>query len=180
MHRMIAKGDKFPLFNYADRKAGEWIKIDFNKEIQGQKVLIFGLPGAFTPTCSSKQLPGFEKLFSKFKELGVDNIYCTTVNDPFVMNAWFDKHDIENVRSLPDGNGDLCQKFGMNCQKRNVNFGMRSWRYAMLVDGDTQTVINVFAEPEMRDNADDDSYIASTPEAVLKWMQQNPEWYFQK
>jgi len=96
------------------------------------------------------------------------------------MNAWFDKHDIENVRSLPDGNGDLCQKFGMNCQKRNVNFGMRSWRYAMLVDGDTQTVINVFAEPEMRDNADDDSYIASTPEAVLKWMQQNPEWYFQK
>ena len=71
---MINVGDKFPLFNYLDRKAGEFVKIDFNSEIKGKKVLIFGLPGAFTPTCSSKQLPGYESLFNKFNELGVAQI----------------------------------------------------------------------------------------------------------
>ena len=71
---MIEKGDDFPLFNYLDRKAGEFVNINLNSEIKGKKVLIFGLPGAFTPTCSSKQLPGYESLFNKFNELGVDHI----------------------------------------------------------------------------------------------------------
>ena len=172
---MIAKGDKFPLFNYLDRKAGEFVKISLNDEMKGKKVLIFGLPAAFTPTCSSKQLPGYESLHNKFVELGVQNIYCTSVNDPFTMNAWFDINDVQNVRSLPDGNGDLAQSLGMFVSKRNLNFGMRSWRYAILVDGDTSTVIEVFAEPEKRDMADDDSYVVSTPEAVLKWLQANPQ-----
>lgn len=172
---MIEKGDTFPLFNYLDRKAGEFVKISLNDEMKGKKVLIFGLPGAFTPTCSSKQLPGYESLFNKFVDLGVQNIYCTSVNDPFTMNAWFDINDIQNVRSLPDGNGDLAQSLGMFVSKRNLNFGMRSWRYAILVDGSTNKVIEVFAEPEIRDMADDDSYVVSTPEAVLKWLQANPQ-----
>jgi peroxiredoxin len=91
------------------------------------------------------------------------------------MNAWFDINDVQHVRSLPDGNGDLAQSLGMFVSKRNLNFGMRSWRYAILVDGDTSTVIEVFAEPEKRDMADDDSYVVSTPEAVLKWLQANPQ-----
>ena len=172
---MIEKGDTFPLFNYLDRKAGEFVKISLNDEMKGKKVLIFGLPGAFTPTCSSKQLPGFERMFNKFVDLGVDNIYCTSVNDPFTMNAWFDINDVQNVRSLPDGNGDLAQSLGMFVSKRNLNFGMRSWRYALLVDGSTGKVIEVFAEPEKRDMADDDSYLVSTPESVLKWLQKNPQ-----
>ena len=171
---MISKGDKFPLFNYLDRKAGEFVKLDLNSEMKGKTTLIFGLPGAFTPTCSSKQLPGYESLFNKFNELGVNEIYCTSVNDPFTMNAWFDNQNIQNVRSLPDGNGDLAQSLGMFVSKRNLNFGMRSWRYALLVGADNK-VIEVFAEPEMRDMADDDSYTVSTPEAVLKWLQANPQ-----
>jgi len=171
---MISKGDKFPLFNYLDRKAGEFVKLDLNSEMKGKTTLIFGLPGAFTPTCSSKQLPGYESLFNKFNELGVNEIYCTSVNDPFTMNAWFDNQNIENVRSLPDGNGDLAQSLGMFVSKKNLNFGMRSWRYALLVGADNK-VIEVFAEPDMRDIADDDSYTVSTPEAVLKWLQANPQ-----
>ena len=170
---MINVGDKFPLFNYLDRKAGEFVKIDLNTEIKGKNVLIFGLPGAFTPTCSSKQLPGYESLYNKFQDVGVDHIYCTSVNDPFTMNAWFDNQNVQNVRSLPDGNGDLAQSLGMFVSKRNLNFGMRSWRYALLVGADGK-VIEVFAEPEKRDMADDDSYTVSTPEAVLKWLQANP------
>ena len=171
---MISKGDKFPLFNYLDRKAGEFVKLDLNSEMKGKTTLIFGLPGAFTPTCSSKQLPGYESLFNKFNELGVNEIYCTSVNDPFTMNAWFDNQNIQNVRSLPDGNGDLAQSLGMFVSKKNLNFGMRAWRYALLVGADNK-VIEVFAEPEMRDMADDDSYTVSTPEAVLKWLQANPQ-----
>lgn len=171
---MISKGNKFPLFNYLDRKAGEFVKIDLNSEMKGKTTLIFGLPGAFTPTCSSKQLPGYESLFNKFNELGVNEIYCTSVNDPFTMNAWFDNQNISNVRSLPDGNGDLAQSLGMFVSKKNLNFGMRSWRYALLVGADNK-VIEVFAEPEKRDMADDDSYTVSTPEAVLKWLQANPQ-----
>ena len=171
---MISKGDKFPLFNYLDRKAGEFVKLDLNSEMKGKTTLIFGLPGAFTPTCSSKQLPGYESLFNKFNELGVNEIYCTSVNDPFTMNAWFDNQNIQNVRSLPDGNGDLAQSLGMFVSKKNLNFGMRSWRYALLVGADNK-VIEVFAEPDMRDIADDDSYTVSTPEAVLKWLQANPQ-----
>ena len=129
---MISKGDKFPLFNYLDRKAGEFVKLDLNSEMKGKTTLIFGLPGAFTPTCSSKQLPGYESLFNKFNELGVNEIYCTSVNDPFTMNAWFDNQNIQNVRSLPDGNGDLAQSLGMFVSKKNLNFGMRSWRYCLL------------------------------------------------
>ena len=171
---MINVGDKFPLFNYLDRKAGEFVKIDLNSEIKGKNILIFGLPGAFTPTCSSKQLPGYESLYNKFQDVGVDHIYCTSVNDPFTMNAWFDNQNVQNVRSLPDGNGDLAQSLGMFVSKKNLNFGMRSWRYALLVGADNK-VIEVFAEPEMRDMADDDSYTVSTPEAVLKWLQANPQ-----
>ena len=171
---MISKGNKFPLFNYLDRKAGEFVKIDLYSEMKGKTTLIFGLPGAFTPTCSSKQLPGYESLFNKFNELGVSEIYCTSVNDPFTMNAWFDNQNISNVRSLPDGNGDLAQSLGMFVSKKNLNFGMRSWRYALLVGADNK-VIEVFAEPEKRDMADDDSYTVSTPEAVLKWLQANPQ-----
>jgi peroxiredoxin len=170
---MIAKGDRFPNFKYKDRKSGDFVTIDFNSEIKGKKVILFGLPGAFTPTCSTYQLPGFDELMSKFSQLGIDDIYCTSVNDPFVMNAWLEKQDIKNVKSLPDGNGDLAVQLGMMVQKKNVNFGSRSWRYAMVVDGSTGTVLEVFPEEGFGDNAETDPYEVSKPEAVLKWAMKN-------
>ena len=126
---MIKVGDKLPLFKFTNRVAGDFVNVDLNKEVAGKKVVIFGLPGAFTPTCSAYQLPGYEQMFNKFVELGVDSIYVHSVNDPFVMNSWLDKLDVSNVRSLPDGNGDFASLLGTLCQKRNVNFGPRSWRY---------------------------------------------------
>ena len=170
---MIAKGDKFPQFKYKDRKAGEFVNVNFNQEIKGQKVVVFGLPGAFTPTCSTQQLPGFDELFSKFRELGIDNIYCHAVNDPFVMNAWFEHQNITWIRPLPDGNGDLAVQLGMMVQKKNLNFGSRCWRYALILDGSTGEVLDVFPEDGFGDNIETDPYEKSRPEAVLKWAMAN-------
>ena len=169
---MSQKGDGFPLFNYLDRRAGEFVKIDFNSEIKGKKVLIFGLPGAFTPTCSSKQLPGYESLFNKFNELGVAQIYCTSVNDPFTMNAWFDNQNIVNVRSLPDGNGDLAQSLGMFVSKKNLNFGMRSWRYSALID-DCEVVKKFVEEGKNDESKDDDPFEVSDVETMLNYLKKN-------
>ena len=170
---MIAKGDRFPQFKYKDRKAGEFVNVNFNQEIKGQKVIVFGLPGAFTPTCSTQQLPGFDELFSKFRELGIDNIYCHAVNDPFVMNAWFEHQNITWIRPLPDGNGDLAVQLGMMVQKKNLNFGSRCWRYALILDGSTGEVLDVFPEDGFGDNIETDPFEKSKPEAVLKWVISN-------
>lgn len=170
---VIAKGDRFPQFKYKDRKAGEFVNVNFNQEIKGQKVVVFGLPGAFTPTCSTQQLPGFDELFSKFREVGIDNIYCHAVNDPFVMNAWFEHQNITWIRPLPDGNGDLAVQLGMMVQKKNLNFGSRCWRYALILDGSTGEVLDVFPEDGFGDNIETDPYEKSRPEAVLKWAMAN-------
>ena len=170
---MIKVGDKLPLFKFTNRVAGDFVNVDLNKEVAGKKVVIFGLPGAFTPTCSAHQLPGYEQMFNKFVELGVDSIYVHSVNDPFVMNSWLDKLDVSNVRSLPDGNGDFASLLGTLCQKRNVNFGPRSWRYAMVVEDGVVT--NFSPEEGYCDNIESDPYEASKPEAILKWLKSQSE-----
>ena len=95
---------------------------------------MFSLPGAFTPTCSTFQLPGFEKLYEQFKSFGIDEIYCLSVNDAFVMNAWAKNQDLKNVKVIPDGSGEFTRLMGMLVKKDNLGFGMRSWRYAALVN----------------------------------------------
>lgn len=170
---MISSGESLPLFKYKDRVAGDFVTINLQQEMKGKKVVIFGLPGAFTPTCSTQQLPGYDSLYPKFVAAGISDIYCTSVNDPFVMNSWFDSLSVENVRSLPDGNGDFATSVGATVQKRNLNFGPRSWRYALVVDGDTNTVLASFPEEGQVDNIESDPFEASTAEAVLKWIQQN-------
>ena len=170
---MIKVGDKLPLFKFTNRVAGEFVNVDLNKEVAGKKVVIFGLPGAFTPTCSAYQLPGYEQMFNKFVELGVDSIYVHSVNDPFVMNSWLDKLGVSNVRSLPDGNGDFATLIGSLCQKRNVNFGPRSWRYALVVEDGVVT--NFSPEEGYCDNIESDPYEASKPEAILKWLKSQSE-----
>ena len=106
------------------------------------------MPGAFTPTCSTYQLPGFENNFDKFKEKGIDDIYVVSVNDAFVMNAWASDLGIKNIKIIPDGNCEFTTAMGMNVSKGNLGFGIRSWRYAMVVDNCKIEKIFEFFNPE--------------------------------
>ena len=123
----VKSGDRMQDFRYFDRVAGDWVQKILRKEGKEGRVVIFGLPGAFTPTCSTQQLPKYEELYDDLIDAGVVDVFCTSVNDPFVMNAWFDSLDIKKVKSVPDGNGDLAQALKMFVGKRNLNFGHRSW-----------------------------------------------------
>ena len=130
---------------------------------------MFGLPGAFTPTCSGEQLPKYEERYDEFISNGVDDVYCISVNDAFVMNAWARDLGIEKVKMIPDGNGQFTQEMGMLCQKRDKCFGERSWRYAMIVnDG---VIEQMFVEPGKTDDTPEDPYGESSPENVLKYLQ---------
>jgi peroxiredoxin len=131
-----------------------------------KRVVLFSLPGAFTPTCSTYQLPGFENNFDAFKDKGIDAIYCLSVNDSFVMNKWAQGQDLKNVNVIPDGSGEFTRKVGMLVDKDNLGFGMRSWRYAAVINNG---VIEAwFEEPGKADNHADDPYGESSPENVLK------------
>lgn len=143
----------------------EWKIVTTKDLFSGKKVIIFGLPGAFTPTCSNNQLPGYERMFEQFKEKGVDEIWCTSVNDAFVMDAWARDQGLSNVKMLPDGNGDFAKAIGMLVKKNNLGFGERSWRYAMLVDD--LDVVQMWAEEGGMHNCPADPYQKSAPEFVL-------------
>ena len=129
------------------------------------------LPGAFTPTCSTFQLPDFDKLYEDFKEIGIDEIYCISVNDSFVMNAWAKHHKIDKVKVIPDGNGEFTRKMGMLVEKNNLGFGNRSWRYAALIDN--CKIIESFVEPGFEDNCQEDPYEMSSPQIILEYLKEN-------
>lgn len=145
-----------------------WDVLTTNEMFRDRKVIVFSLPGAFTPTCSTYQLPDFEKLHGEFRDLGIDDIYCVSVNDSFVMNAWARHQNIQNIKVVPDGNGDFTRLMGMLVKKEDVGFGMRSWRYAMLVD-DT-VILKMWVEPTMHDNRTDDPYGETSPQNILKYL----------
>ena len=146
---------------------GEYQFVSMNKSnlFDGKRVVIFGLPGAFTPTCSTQQLPGYEEMYSQFREAGVDDIYCITVNDTFVCNEWHAQQGIVNVKIIPDGSAELTIKLGMDVRKDNLCFGIRSWRYAAIVDDGN--VVQQFVEEGFKDNNEGDPYDVSAPENVL-------------
>lgn len=143
----------------------KWQDVTTDDLFAGKRVVLFSLPGAFTPTCSTYQLPGFEALYEQFKEKGVDEIYCMSVNDTFVMNAWAKDQNLKNVKVIPDGNGEFVEGLGMLVEKNNLGFGKRSWRFAALVSD--RVITNWFEEPGHIDNADDDPYGETKPENVL-------------
>ena len=146
---------------------GEYKFVQMTKEqlFDGKRVVIFGLPGAFTPTCSSQQLPGFEDAYHDFRDAGIDDIYCITVNDTFVCNEWTQDQQLVNVKVIPDGSAEFTIKMGMDVRKDDIGFGIRSWRYAAIVDDGN--VIQQFVEDGFKDNAEGDPYDVSTPENVL-------------
>ena len=138
---------------------------------KGKRVVLFSLPGAFTPTCSTYQLPGYEKGAQDFRDMGVDEIYCMSVNDSFVMNAWAKNQELKNVEVIPDGSGTFTRQIGMLVEKDNLGFGFRSWRYAAVINNG---VIEAwFEEPGRADNHADDPYGESSPETVLAWLRNN-------
>ena len=136
-----------------------------------KKVILFSLRGAFTPTCSTFQLPDFNKLYDDFKKYGIDEIYCISVNDSFVMNAWAKHHDIGKVKVIPDGNAELTRKMGMLVDKENLGFGQRSWRYALIIEDGN--ILENFVESGFTDNADDDPYEVSSPQNILEYLSKN-------
>jgi len=157
-----------PQVEFVFRENGEFVTRTTADLFDGKRVVIFSLPGAFTPTCSAYQLPGFEEKYDEFASLGIDAIYCLSVNDGFVMNAWAKDQGIEKVTLVPDGNAYFTRSMGYLVNKSNLGFGERSWRYAAVVnDG---IIEKLFVEEGLRDNADTDPYEASTPENVLNYI----------
>ena len=165
---MLNKGNMNDLSNvvFQMRQDGDWNDVHLDNLMEDKTIVVFGLPGAFTPTCSTFQLPTFEEMYDQFKEAGVDEVYCTSVNDTFVMNAWFESLGIEKVKPLPDGNGDLARQLGLLVKKENLGFGLRSWRYAMLVCEGNVELLNI--EPNLQDNCKTDPYEKSKPEVFLE------------
>ena len=158
-------GDPIPVVDIPLRVGDEFTTINTGEISKGKRIVIFALPGAFTPTCSTQQLPGFEENYGKFQEKGIDEVYCLSVNDSFVKNAWFKDLGIENVKSLPDGARSFTMSIGALCENNNLGFGFMSWRYAIVVkDG---VVENVFSEEGFGNNIETDPYEVSTPENVL-------------
>ena len=132
----------------------------------GKKVLVFSLPGAFTPTCSTFQLPDFEKLAPEFYAKGFDAIYCVSVNDTFVMNNWAKQNELENVQVIPDGNAEFTEGMRMDVQKENLGFGRRSWRYACVVDNGRIT--DWFIEEGKENDCKEDPYLYTAPQFILE------------
>lgn len=140
------EGQQIPEVTFKTRKNGNWLDVTTKDLFAGKKVVVFSLPGAFTPTCSSTHLPRYNDLAASFKENGVDSIVCLSVNDAFVMEAWGSSQEAESIELIPDGNGEFSEGMGMLVDKSDIGFGKRSWRYSMLVnDG---VIEKMFIEPD--------------------------------
>lgn len=148
-----------------------WEDVNSYDYFAGKRVVIFSLPGAFTPTCSTYQLPGFEEKFAEFKALGIKDIYCVSVNDAFVMNQWAKAQKIKKVKVIPDGSADFTAKMKMIVDKDNLGFGLRSWRYAVVANNGK--IEKWFIEPGKEDNCPTDPYGETSPENILAWLRSN-------
>lgn len=146
-----------------------WQDVNSYELFGNKKVVLFSLPGAFTPTCSTYQLPGFEQNFEKFRELGIDEIYCVSVNDSFVMNKWAQDQNLKHVKVIPDGSGLFTSQMNMLVQKDNLGFGVRSWRYAVIIENGNIT--KWFIEPGIEHNCETDPYGETSPENILQYLE---------
>ena len=163
------EGQKVPSVSFHTRQGHDWVDVSSDKIFSGRTVVVFSLPGAFTPTCSSQQLPAYEGLYDEFKELGVDAVYCISVNDAFVMNAWSRALRIEKVKLIPDGSGAFTRSLGMLVNKPAQGFGLRSWRYSAYVED--REIVKFFEEPGLNElSTDDDPYEVSDPETMLRFL----------
>ncbi len=161
------EGKRVPNATFKTRADDQWKDMTADAVFKGKTVVVFCLPGAYTPTCSSAHLPRYNELAGVFKANGVDEIVCLSVNDAFVMNEWKQDQEAENITLLPDGNGEFAAGMGMLVDKSSLGFGKRSWRYSMLVkDG---VIEKMFIEPEK----DGDPFEVSDADTMLKYI--NPK-----
>ena len=145
-----------------------WQDVTTEDIFAGKKVVVFALPGAFTPTCSNTHLPGYEMHYQEMLDAGIDDIDCLSVNDAFTMFQWGIHQGVENVKLLPDGSGDFTRLMGMLVRKENLGFGLRSWRYSMLVvDGEIK---QVFSEAGKQDNCPTDPFEVSGADTMLSYI----------
>ncbi|WP_457673313.1 glutathione peroxidase [Thiolapillus sp.] len=163
------EGQKIPQVIFKTRQNNEFVDLNSDDIFRGRTVVVFSLPGAFTPTCSSTHLPRYNELASTFRENGVDEIVCLSVNDAFVMDAWKKDQEAENVTLIPDGNGEFTEAMGMLVDKSDLGFGKRSWRYSMLVkDG---VIEKMFIEPDVPG----DPFEVSDADTMLDYINPNAE-----
>jgi peroxiredoxin len=177
MEQALRESDRVPQTIFKTRVRDEavggpnpfrWQDVSSKEVFDGKKIVIFSLPGAFTPTCSSTHAPGYETTYDAFKALGVDEIYCISVNDAFVMFQWAKHLGVDKVKMLPDGNGEFTKAMGMLVKKENLGFGNRSWRYSMyVVDGVIQ---KMFVEPGFTDDCATDPFEVSDAETMLGYL----------
>ncbi|HVJ95107.1 MAG TPA: glutathione peroxidase [Labilithrix sp.] len=158
------EGQKVPDVTFRTREGAKWKDVTTKELFAGKKVIVFALPGAFTPTCSSAHVPRYNELAPEFKARGIDSILCISVNDAFVMEEWGRAQNANNIRFIPDGNAEFTQAMGMLVDKRNLGFGQRSWRYSMLVDDGV--VKKMFIEPEI----EGDPFTVSDADTMLKYL----------
>ncbi|MCW1382863.1 peroxiredoxin [Novosphingobium sp. KCTC 2891] len=143
-----------------------WQDLKVREAFAGKRIVLFSLPGAFTPTCSNEQCPAYERLYDDLRAAGADEVYCLSVNDAFVMYQWGKHLGLDKVKLLPDGSGHFSRRMGMLIDKDHLGFGMRSWRYAAVIEDNAVT--HWFEEPGINDEgSDSDPYGESSPEKVL-------------
>ena len=144
-----------------------WQDVSSDELFAGKRVAVFSLPGAFTPTCSNKQCPAYDVVYDDIRKLGVDEVYCISVNDAFAMYQWSRQLNVKNVKFIPDGNGQFTRRMGMLVNKEHLGFGYRSWRYSMVVnDG---VVEEWFEEPGINDTgSDEDPYVVTDPDTLIR------------
>jgi len=145
-----------------------WLDVSSDDIFKNKNVVLFSLPGAFTPTCSSSHLPGFEEKYEELKSLGVDEVYCVSVNDAFTMFQWSKNLGVKNLKMLPDGNAEFTRLMGMLVKKENLGFGERSWRYSMHVVN--SEIKQVFSEPGIMDNCPTDPFECSDVDTMITYL----------
>jgi len=160
---------QIPSVLFKIRENGEWVEKSSDEMFIGTNVL-FALSGAFTSTCSSTHLPQFDLLYDEFKGYGIENIYCLSVNDSFVMNAWAKELGIKKVKMIPDGNAEFTRQMGMLVNKTGAGFGYRSWRYAIITEG--MSIKKFFIEAGRGDNTTDDPFEVSSATSVLNYLRE--------
>lgn len=161
------EGQKVPNVTFHTRKNSQWVDVTTDELFKGKTVVVFSLPGAFTPTCSSTHVPRYNQLADTLKANGVDDIICMSVNDTFIMNEWKKDQEADKITFIPDGNGEFTEGMGLLVDKHKLGFGKRSWRYSMLVkDG---TIVKMFIEPEK----DGDPFEVSDADTMLHYVAPN-------
>jgi thioredoxin-dependent peroxiredoxin len=154
-----------------DRLGGDnpyrWQDVGSDEIFGGKRIAVFSLPGAFTPVCTGSQCPDYERQYEELKACGIDEVYCISVNDAFVMFQWAKHLAIKHLKLLPDGNGAFTRRMGMLVNKEHLGFGYRSWRYSMVVDN--RRIKLFFEEPGINDDGvDDDPYTVTKPDAMIE------------